>query len=597
MEFEYGRSSSLLDKKYKEFFMPTVLTAMATSASIIVDGIIVGNLLGSAALAAVNLSLPVVMVYNIFAVLFGMGAATVISVAKGRRENKLADEVFTVSFAAMIVLGLSLLLIQSGLIDQIALSITDDRLLFPLVRDYLSILIYASPLLVIVPGMVYELRTDGKVKLASLVLIGANAVNLILDIVYIKIFDMGIKGASLATLCGYAVGFLLFLIYFSAQDRTLKFDWAILKKPFDFMERVGKIVMTGMPSALSSSLMPFKIFFINLIVLSTAGKTGMAVFSVCISCLSLISMFISGAAQTMSPIVGTLYGEKDYRGIGFVVKRAFKILLGANVIVVGFLEISPGIALGLFGVTDPGEVAIGVQALRIFAVSLLGTSITFLLLYYYMTVGRRKIANLISMLQGFVVVIPFAWLLSKLWGINGVWAAFILAEAVTLATVFVYYLAVKRKSKQKISNMLLLEEDQDSECRSYDLSIKNRLEDAVGLSEKTIDFLQSSGLAGKSCNRVGIAIEEMVANTIRYGYKKEKENTIDIKIKVLADEIIISLRDDGDYFDPIKYHDTLKETGNEQTRLGGISMVYALAETVEYNRVLGLNNTRIVIKI
>lgn len=142
MEFGYNRNSSLLDNKYREFFIPTVLTAMATSMSIIVDGIIVGNLLGAHALAAVNLVMPVMIIYNTIAVFFGMGAATAISVAKGRREDAYANDVFTVSMVAMLVLGFVLMVLQVFFLDKISLLLTREAALLPLVKDYLRVLIY-----------------------------------------------------------------------------------------------------------------------------------------------------------------------------------------------------------------------------------------------------------------------------------------------------------------------------------------------------------------------------------------------------------------------------------------------------------------------
>lgn len=595
LEFEYGRSSRLLDKKYREFFIPTVLTAMATSASIIVDGIIVGNLLGSRALAAVNILLPVMMLYTIVAVLLGMGAATVISVARGRRENALADTVFTVALAGMLVLGLLLVWGQLAFREQILLGITTDPVLGALAGEYLDVLILASPLLVLVPGMVYILRTDGKVKLGSAVLITANGVNLCMDILLIRFFGMGIRGSSMATLLGYMVGLLVLLTYFRAPDRGLRLDLSILTGPAAFLRETGRIMGTGLPNALSASLMPLKILLLNRIVLQTSGQAGMAVFSVCLSCLSLVSMFIAGAAQTMSPIAGTLFGEKDHRGIGFVVRRAAWVLFLANLVILGILQMFPGAVLSLFGLTDPAEMELGIRAVRIFSLSLPGTSVSFLLLYYYMTVGQKKIATIISLLQGLVLVVPLAWLLARWRGIDGVWTAFILAEALTMAAVLAHYLLVRRRSGNRIRSILLLENPAGERERHFDLSIRNRLEDAVGLSEKIIGMLKTGGTGEGVAVKVGLVIEELVVNTIRHGYSRTRDRSIDIRVAVLENEIIIALRDDGDYFDPVRYYREGFPETPDGVIPGGIPMVHAMAKTVEYNRILGLNNTRIVV--
>lgn len=593
MELGYNRHSGLLDKKYREFFFPTVLTSMATSLSMVVDGIIVGNLLGASALAAVNLVTPVMMVYTTVAVSLGMGAAAAIAVAKGRRQEAYANDIFTVSLVAMLLLSAVLMVLQILFLDDISHLLTSEPVLLPLVKAYLQVLIFGTPMLVLIPGMVYCLRTDGKVKLASIILITANVVNLILDLVYIGLFDMGIGGSSLATVSGYTIGAGVLLTYVFAKDRTLSLNFKLLAKPLMVLKYTGQVLATGTPGALSTILMTLKILSINTIVLSVAGRSGMVAFSVCISCLALISMFIAGAAQAMMPILGALYGEKDDLGIRFVVRRAFQVLMIASMVVTFILELSPGTVLAVFGVRDAADLAVGIPAVRIFALSLIGTSTSYLMLYYYMTIGRRKIANAISVVQGFAVVVPAAFVLSRLMGAAGVWVAFIFAELVTIGMIALNYLYMKKKSGGKVQNILLLDTRSAGDHKILDLTIRNSIDDVVGVSEKVIAFLSQSGVETKLCNKVGMAIEEMTVNTVKYGYQQGKKNYIDIRVKILEDEIIIVLRDDGSFFDPTRYVSREKE--EETYLIGGIELVKAIAEKVEYSRVMTLNNTTITI--
>ena len=90
-----GRNAVTVNKKYTEYFLPTVLTAMATNIAMIVDSIIAGNLLGQNSLAAINLMSPISQFYFSITILFGLGASSIISFAKGRRDEKQANRVFT----------------------------------------------------------------------------------------------------------------------------------------------------------------------------------------------------------------------------------------------------------------------------------------------------------------------------------------------------------------------------------------------------------------------------------------------------------------------------------------------------------------------
>jgi Na+-driven multidrug efflux pump/anti-sigma regulatory factor (Ser/Thr protein kinase) len=595
MDFGYTRGSGLLDKKYREFFIPTVLTAMALSMSMSVDGIIVGNLLGSSALAAVNLVLPVVLFYNIFAVLLGMGPATVIAIAKGRREHAYADDVFTVSWALLLTVGLAIMALQIAFLEEISRLITTDAVLLPLVRELLQILVYGSPLMILCLGSVFCLRTDGKANLASAVLVTANMINLAMDLVYIGVFGMGVGGAALATVTGYTVGLVTLLFYVFAKDRTLHMKPALLSRPSAALKCAQRIFVSGAPGALTAVLVPARLLCVNTIVLAVAGSSGMVALAVCSGCLSLLIMFTYGAAQTMTPIVGALYGEKDFTGIRFVVKRSFQLLVSAAVIITLLLELLPENILVLFGVKDAADLEVGIPAIRIFALSLIARSLNFLMLYFYMSTEKRKIANAISVVEGFAVVVPAGFVLGHLFGIKGVWFAFVLAEVVTLAMIAVYYLYEKGRSAGRYQDILLLDSSGATDSKTLDLTIRSNIEDAVGLSEKTIRFLGEGGVEAGLCNKMGMVIEEMAVNIATYAHKRGGDRYyIDIRIKLMKEEFIVILRDDGEWFDPTKYlENERKETAY---MIGGIELVGALASKVEYSRVLGLNNTAITIQ-
>ena len=594
MDVGYARKSSLLDKKYREFFIPTILTAMALSMSISVDGLIVGNFLGSAALATVNLVMPVILFYNTFAVLLGMGAATIIAIAKGRREDKHADDVFTVSWLLLVVVSVVLTVGEFAFIEQISRLITTDAILQPLVKEFLQILFYGTPFMLICLGSVFCLRTDGMAKLASTVLVTANVVNLILDLVYIGLFGMGVGGAALATVTGYVVGTATLLFYVFAKDRTLHINFKLLFKPLLILTQVKRILISGIPGATSAILVPPKLLCINTIVLAVAGSSGMVALSVCNACLSLLNMFTYGAAQTMTPIIGTLYGEKDFAGIRFVVKKAFQILVFASLLITIMLELFPEIVLTLFGVRNEADFVIGTLAVRIFSLSLLGRSLSLLIIFFCTATEKRKIASAISLVDGFVIVVPGALILGHWFGIAGIWFSFVFAEIIALLMVGVYYLYKKRTAGVN-QDILLLDTSSKNALQVLDLTILSNVEDAVGLSEKIIAFLRQSSVEPGLSNKVGMVIEEMAVNIAMYGYKNSrKQHYIDIRIKLLSEEFIITLRDDGEWFDPTKYLESERE--NTEYRIGGIDLVNAIAQKVEYSRVLGLNNTTITIQ-
>ena len=121
-----GRNAVTVNKKYTEYFLPTVLTAMATNIAMIVDSIIACNLLGQNSLAAINLMSPISQFYFSITILFGLGASSIISFAKGRRDEKQANRVFTSTFIVLIALSVIFIAIQLPLADSISSLLTKD---------------------------------------------------------------------------------------------------------------------------------------------------------------------------------------------------------------------------------------------------------------------------------------------------------------------------------------------------------------------------------------------------------------------------------------------------------------------------------------
>lgn len=574
---ELRRNDKLITKKYKEYFVPTLLMAMSSSMAIIVDGIIVGNMLGANALAAVNVCMPIMQLFSALSVLIGMGAATVISVSKGKRDNDTANRTFTTMCLMALIISIILLVCQLMNPSFFCRMLTTDEQLYLLAYDYYRILIMGTPLIIIVTTFGYVLRADGLPKYASAILITSNGVNLIMDVVLIRAFDMGIRGAALATVLGYVVGMVLLCVYMFSKKRSMRFDCN------DMVHRAKDILSNGLSPAMGGIFITIKILCINHIVTNIAGSAGMVSFSVCLSCLSFVSMLISGASQTMMPILSTCYGEKDYSGVGMVIKRAFIVLSVSTLVILCVFELVPKTVLALFGVTAPSDVRLAVPSLRLFVISLFGTAMVFLLLYICVAVQKKRLSFIITVLEGLIIVVPGAFILSNIFGINGVWFAFILAEYGTVA--ITYFI-----TKGNISGICRAEGGTGSGADNDDDSILELSINWENVSEtvsSAVDFLNKAGFSSSLSNRIGITIEEMIDNISHFS--KHNNVNMDVLIHTVADGAVISFCDDGDPFNPLYY----SEEEKEEYAIDNISMITSLASHIDYQRVIGLNKTYI----
>lgn len=571
------RNGTLLGKKFNEYLLPTILSAMSILLASFVDGIIVSKLIDPDALSAVNLAEPVILFFQALFFLFGIGGLISISRALGERNSSKANSLFTLAIVGAVIASAVVTAAGTLFKDGIVSLICNEQKLTQMVGEYVSYSIYGSSFIIIVPTFVFIMRVDGMPKFSSAVLIVSNAVNLIMDIVYIKVFDMGIKGAALATVTGYAVGALMVLYYLCIyKKRTLRF----VKPGAAELKNIAELCTSGISSVLNTLLLFIKAILLNRIVINAGGADAISAFSVCNFLLTFISMFVSGGADTMTPIVSMLSGEKDHKGISIILRKTFVFVLCCCAAVIAIICLFPETVLALFSVKSESKLAMGVPAVRIFSLSLIGMGISYIMMNYFQSVKHKPLSIMITLLRGIVLTVPLAYAMSKLFGVKGIWWSLFISEMLTAAAAFAVSFIIYRTKKDKYSSVFLFEKAADNGA-VYDVSLDAQKRGAVKVSEDISTFCLENSVSEQKAKYAGLLAEEAVEHIRRFN--TEKVPQIDLFCKVLDDRVILSVRDNGAIFDPANVRDDTEEFSN-------LKMIGSVADKVDYTRVIGLNN-------
>jgi FlaA1/EpsC-like NDP-sugar epimerase len=232
----------------------------------------------------------------------------------------------------------------------------------------------------------------------------------------------------------------------------------------------------------------------------------------------------------------------------------------------------------LYSVKNPADVPVVLNALRIFAISYVGTAITFLYTFYSQAIQKNQLSTIISLLEGFVLPISAAIILSYPLGGNGIWISFAIAEALTILFIFCYSRYINKKTDGEYTGFFINKHNDDN---VFEHTISGNVEDAVNLARDVQNYLKDN----KSAALVGLSIEEMLVNIIN---TNESVDTIDVIVRDNEDNILISIKDTGVEFNPV--------IENEQLKFDNISVLNKIADKIDYSRVLGLNSTVITIK-
>ena len=572
----YERNYELLRSKFAEFFLPTLFTSMAGNICLFVDGLIVSFLLGAANLSAIQIVAPIITFVNLIYWMIGLGGSVLCSVAKAEFDDEKSNSYFSVAIISLLTIGIVIAivgLIFSGSIAQFLCASQPE--LIPDVTSYFRSLVIGMPFLCYMMSLSYFIRADGIPTLPFRAILLANIINICFDFIYIQFFNLGIGGAALATSTGYLTGSIFISYYFFKSERTLQF---IKLKLSSFLSFLKGIVTSGFSSASTQLYLTLKLLIINSLIGIYVGSAGLVAFGICYNSLFILYIFLIGTAQTMSPIVSVYYKEEDYSGVNYIIRRSLKIVLVSSLALAVLFIIYPQSLLMLYSVNDPAYVPVVLNAVRIFAISYVGTAITFLYTFYSQAIQKNQLSTIISLLEGLVLPIGFATLLSFGIGGNGIWISFALAELFTILFLFAYSRHINRKTDGEFSGFFINKHNDDN---VFEHTIAGDVKEAVSLSRDVQNYMGDS----KSATLVSMAIEEMLVNIININ---DEVDTIDVIVRNNDDNILISIKDTGIDFNPVVENDNLE--------FDNISVLNRIADKIDYSRVLGLNSTVITIK-
>ncbi len=416
-------------KEYAKYTSLNVLGMLGLSCYILADTFFVAKGLGSRGLAALNLAIPVYSFIHGTGLMLGMGGATRFSILKSQGAQKEKNRIF--SQTAMLVFGFAVLFVLIGLSGARVLThlLGADDAVFTMCRIYLKVLLLFSPAFLMNDFLLCFVRNDGAPQLAMAAMLGGSFSNIILDYIFIFPFQMGIFGAVLATGLAPIVSLGILSVFFIQKKNT----FSLVKCSFS-RNAAFKIASGGVPSLVGELSSGIVIIIFNAIMLSLRGNLGVAAYGV-IANLSLVVIAVfTGIAQGIQPVVSKYYGAGE--------KGNCRIIYGYAVatVVVLSLFIYFGMSAGADQVAavfnnernqQLQEMAVDGIRLYFTAVAFAGYNIVTAI--YFTSTDQAKPGNLISLLRGFVLIVPLAVLMSWMFGLTGLWLAFPLAELLSAA--------------------------------------------------------------------------------------------------------------------------------------------------------------------
>lgn len=402
--------------------MKNALPAMVAMLMVLVynlaDTFFIGQTHNALLVAAVSLATPVYLIFMSLGTLFGIGGTSVISRALGEGNEERARKSCAFCFWGCLFTGILLAVFILLFMNPILQIIGASSDTYGYAKDYLSIIVFAGPFVLISNCYGNIIRTEGESAKAMFGLLLGNLINVILDPVFILVLKMDIKGAAIATLLGNIVGACFYISYFAKGKSIL----SIHIKDFTMKQGIAISVLSiGVPAALGDMLMSVSQIIINS-QMSHYGDMAVAGIGVSMKVVTITGMICMGLGQGIQPILGYCVGAKMWKRFKDVFQFTiiFALALGSILTIICYIFTNQIVSIFL---TNQTAFAYSVQFARI----LLSTSFLFGVFYVLVNslqaMGAATPALLISMSRQGIIYIPALFILQAVMGMTGLlWA-------------------------------------------------------------------------------------------------------------------------------------------------------------------------------
>ena len=573
-----SRNAKLVNKKFIQYLIPSILMIFAMQFGSFIDGILVGNMINEQALSATALVVPILYLIQLPGFALGVGGSIVISILLGKRDMEGAKKAFSISLILGVGISLVFALLAFPVSRPLAGLFSTDLIEY----SYQYVLGYflTDPLITLALLMGSFMSVDNNPRLSSVMFIISNVAKILLELLFIKTFgSWSTFGAAISTGLGYLVGLFTVIFYLRSKNRNLTFSFKVKGA------NLKSIFKSSSSMMLNFILTAAQMLIVNIFIakLITADYQ-LAIYGLVANMVFLFDLLCGGIINIIPNICGIFYGEKDVYSLKNITRKIYLINLLVTAVLTAFVFVAPNAYSLMFGYNDPTHYEYTSLILRVYVISFIPYEISKFSMNYYPSINKNAPSLVIVLCRELIIVVPVTLGLLFSNGLLGYVLASVITEVSTVIITYSFILIHQKVKKMNSKGIFMFEVD---DYQSFDVTIDNEMKNASIISESLSKFALDHHVPNRAAQVIGLASEEIVSNIVTYGYKKEKHNYIDVCLKINKDSLLLRIRDDGSPFDPTKY----EFDNDENYATIGIKLIKELTDKMTYMRVLNLNNT------
>lgn len=413
-----GRRSCLRD--FSRYTMLSVLGTLGVSCYILADTFFVSRGLGADGLTALNLAIPVYSFIHGTGLMLGMGGATKFSICKSQKKKEEANQIYMNTIYLAILFSAVFFLLGFFFSKPLSILLGADRSVREMTDTYLRWLLLFSPAFIMNNVLLCFVRNDESPQLSMGAMLIGSFSNIGLDYIFIFPMQMGIFGAVFATGLSPVISIAFLSPHWIRKKNTFHLSRAKMK-PFIIRQELS----LGLPSLIAQASSGIVMIIFNFIILSLEGNTGVAAYGVIANISLVIVAVYTGMAQGVQPLISAFYGPGDRRQARTVLRYSIITMLAVSCVAYLFIFVFAQPIAAVFNSGDNMELQrIAVSGLKLYFLCSIFAGYNIILSMFFTSTEKVLPAHILSLLRGFILIIPMALLLSVLWGMTGIWLVY-----------------------------------------------------------------------------------------------------------------------------------------------------------------------------
>ena len=429
-----------VSKLFLKFVIPSVIAMVITGMQTVVDGIFIGNFVGSNAMASISVAGPFLQMIFGLSMLMSIGGLSYMGRSLGEGKIKLAQDIFKTTTIVLGVVAFILGFIGFFFSNQIALLLGANDALISGVSIYIkTISIFAAPMgIAFLFG--FSCRLIEKPNLYFIGTIASLATNIILNYVLIAKLDLGIAGAAIATGLSYSV--ILFVVIGPILKKETILN--IFSGKFN-KKTIWPVIYNGSSEAVASVAAAISAFLFNMAFIRIIGEAGVAAFTSINYVAQFGTFIVFGIADGIASIVSYNYGARKLDRVKKIVSFSTKIIIAIGIMTFGTIFFFGENLVSIFVASEKEVLEIAVAGSKIYAFAFLLNGVNILCSSYFTSIGYAKESIIIAGARGLIFITLGISILPRILGINGVWLTIPIAEVMTIV---VCVILIKRYFKK-----------------------------------------------------------------------------------------------------------------------------------------------------